>query len=129
MEEWHPEIKPGNTKFAPASFSHIITFQPKLISIFNSLRNKGNLTSKEIRPWQIETKALMGKGASSSLLLSLQKSEYILGWINKVWIKFLSKRLLKKWNLFALQYSNDIFKYNLVKNRNTLKVFVFDTTQ
>ena len=50
------------------------------------------MTSKKLRPLQIETKFFMGKGVPSSLLLSLQKVEYILGWINKVLcicIKFL----------------------------------------
>ena len=70
----------------------------------------------------------MGQKVSSSLLLSLQKSEYFLNWMNKVWMKFPLKRLLIKWNLFALQYLNDIFKYTLVKNRSILKVFIFDTT-
>ena len=77
-----------------------VKFQPNIISIFNFLRNysrrphlqnKGNM-SKKLRSWQMETKSLMGKGVSSSLLLSLQKVEYILGWINKVLcicIKFL----------------------------------------
>ena len=127
----------------PTSFSHIllhysVMFQPKLNYTFSFLRNyskrphlqnKGNVTSKEIRSQQIEAKSLMGKGLSSSLLLWLQKSEYILDWINNVWIKLPSKRPLRKWNLYVLQYSSDIFKYNLVKNRSTLKVFIFDTTQ
>ena len=63
-------------------------FQPNLISIVNFLRNQSrrrhlqnmdNMTSKKLRPLQIETKSLKGKGVSTSLLLSLQKVQQNLG--------------------------------------------------
>ena len=82
------QIKPGKIQLAPMSFSHIITLQRYVsakidfyLQLFKKysrrphLQNKGNVTSKKIRPRQIETKSLMGKGESSSLLLSFQKSE------------------------------------------------------
>ena len=86
------------------------TYQPKLISIFNFLRNysrrpqvqnKVNMTLKNIRFWQIETKSLMRKGLSSLLLVSLQKSEYILSWINKVWIKASNGQ--KRWSNMSVE--------------------------
>ena len=75
-------------------------FQPNLIAIFNFLRNysrqppsenKGNMTLKRLRSRQIETKSLMGRRVSSSLVVA-SKSAYILYWINKVLIKFPSRR-------------------------------------
>ena len=75
-------------------------FQPNLISIFNFLRNysrqppsenKGNMTLKRLRSRQIETKSLMGRRVSSSLVVAT-KSAYISYWINKVLIKFPSRR-------------------------------------
>ena len=62
-----------------------VTFQSKLISFFNFLRNysrrqhlqnEGNRTSKKLRSRQIETKSLMGKGVFSSLVVT-SKSEYL----------------------------------------------------
>ena len=94
-------------RLSPSLLHYNVTLQLNLISIFNFLRNhsrrphlqnKGNMTSKKLRSWQIKTKSLMAKGVSSSLLLLLQNIEYILCWINKVWIKFSSRRLLIKWN-------------------------------
>ena len=84
------------------------------------------MTSKKLRSWQIETKSLMGKGVSSSHLLSLQKVEYILGWINKVWIRLSWRRLLIKWNqltcIVALVWH---FKYSLVKKKKYIESFSF----
>ena len=77
---------------------HNVTFQSKLISFLNFLRNysrrqdlqnKGNRMSKKLRSRQVETKSLMGKGVFSSLVVT-SKSEYL--WINKVWINFPSRR-------------------------------------
>ena len=59
------------------------------------------MTLKNIRFWQIETKSLMGKGLSSLLLVSLQKSEYILSWINKVWIKASNGQ--KRWSNMSVE--------------------------
>ena len=75
------QIKPGNIKFVNINnflthhYTTMLRFSPKLIFIFNSLRNyskrphlqnKDNMTSKDIRSQQIE---IMGKEVSSSLLL------------------------------------------------------------
>ena len=94
LEEWHSQIKSGNIRFAPSFFSHVITLQcyvsaeldfylqlfKKLFKTATHLQNTGNM-SKKLRSWQMERKSLMRKGVSSSLLLSLQKVEHILGWI------------------------------------------------
>ena len=85
-------------RLSHTSLHYSVTFQSKLISFFNFLRNysrrqhlqnEGNRTSKKLRSRQIETKSLMGKGVFSSLVFT-SKSEYL--WINKVWIKFPSRR-------------------------------------
>ena len=57
----------------------------KLFKTATLLQNKGNMTSKKLRSQQIETKSLTGKGVFSSLVVTW-KTEYLLGWINKVWM-------------------------------------------
>ena len=49
------------------------------------------MTSKRLRSRQIEKKSLMGRRVSGSLVVA-SKSAYISYWINKVWIKFPSRR-------------------------------------
>ena len=60
LEEWHPQIKAGNIKFAPLSFSHVITLQcyvsveldfyvqlfKTLFKTATNLQNMGNISKK-----------------------------------------------------------------------------------
>ena len=114
-------------EFAPTSFWDIISLQcyvsakidfyllkkfKKFLRNYSKrpqVQNKGNMTLKNIRFWQIETKSLMGKGLSSLLLVSLQKSEYILSWINKVWIKASNGQ--KRWSNMSVEELKEA--YNL----------------
>ena len=138
-------------RLSHTSLHHNVTIKSKLISFFNFLRNysrrqhlqnEGNRTSKKLRSRQIETKSLMGKGVFSSLVFT-SKSEYL--WINKVWIKFPSRRNAqmiivinkyveswKSWKLFGgKRKSRDWKMIRLTRKVNficeeAVAVFLFD---